>query len=49
MIRGYFSCRQSKLLIDETHDNYLFAPVGWLPQGRVHGVTLYVRIRNGKF
>lgn len=39
----------TELIIDETHDNYLLAPVGWSPQGRVRGATLYVRIRNGKF
>ncbi|MEZ4869804.1 MAG: XisI protein [Caldilineaceae bacterium] len=39
----------TELIIDETHDNYMLSPVGWSPQGRVHGATLYVRIRNGKF
>lgn len=39
----------TELIIDEVHDNYLLAPVGWSPQGRVRGATLYVRIRNGKF
>lgn len=27
----------------------MLAPVGWSPQSRVRGVTIYVRIRNGKF
>lgn len=39
----------TELIIDEAHDNYMLAPVGWSPQGRVRGATLYVRIRNGKF
>lgn len=38
-----------ELLIDEAHDNYMLVPVGWSPQGRVRGATLYVRLRNGKF
>lgn len=38
-----------ELLIDEAHDNYMLAPVGWSPQGRVRGATLYVRLRNGNF
>lgn len=39
----------TELIIDESHDNYMLCPVGWSPQGRVQGATLYVRIRNGKF
>lgn len=39
----------TELIIDEVHDNYMLAPVGWSPQGRIHGATLFVRIRNGKF
>lgn len=39
----------TELIIDEAHDNYMLSPVGWSPQGRVRGATLYVRIRNGKF
>lgn len=39
----------TELIIDEQHDNYLLAPIGWSPQGRVRGATIYVRIRNGKF
>lgn len=39
----------TELIIDEIHDSYMLAPVGWSPQGRVKGATLFVRIRNGKF
>jgi hypothetical protein len=39
----------TELVFDEEHDNYMLFVVGWSPQGRVYGPTLYVRLRNGKF
>lgn len=35
-------------VIDEEHDQYLLVKTGWNGSRRVHGVTLYLRILEGK-
>ncbi len=40
---------EAELVFDEKRDHYMLFKVGWWPQGRVHGATVYVRLRNGKF
>lgn len=37
------------LVIDEEHGDYIWMNVGWQNGERVCGMTVYVRIRNGKF
>lgn len=37
------------LVIDEEHRNYIWMNVGWQNGERVCGMTVYVRIRDGKF
>src|SRR6185503_3832210 len=37
------------LVIDEGHRNYIWMNVGWQNGERVCGMTVYVRIRDGKF
>lgn len=39
---------ETELLFDEERDNYMLFKVGWWPQGRVRGPTLYIRLRNEK-
>ncbi len=36
------------LAFDEEHDQYLWLKAGWTKQHRVYGVTLHVRLYNGK-
>ena len=38
----------TELVFDETHDHYMLMNIGWWPQGRVRGATVYVRLHNGK-
>jgi len=40
---------ETELVFDTERDNYILFSVGWSPQGRVRGATLFVRLRNGKF
>jgi hypothetical protein len=40
---------ETEVIFDEERDHYLLFNVGWSPQGRVRGATLYIRLRNGKF
>jgi hypothetical protein len=35
-------------VFDEAHDQYMLVNVGWLRQERIRGLTLYLRLRNGK-
>jgi hypothetical protein len=37
------------LVIDEQRGDYIWMNVGWQNKERVCGMTIYVRIRNGKF
>lgn len=37
------------LVIDEEHSNYIWMNVGWQNGERVCGMTVYVRICDGKF
>jgi hypothetical protein len=37
------------LVIDEEQGEYIWMNVGWQNGDRVCGMTIYVRIRNGKF
>ncbi len=39
---------ESLLAFDEEHDQYLWLTSGWQQRHRVHGVTLHVRLQNGK-
>ncbi|OGC02462.1 DNA element excision controlling factor XisI [candidate division KSB1 bacterium RBG_16_48_16] len=36
------------LIFDEERDEYLWVQTGWSSQHRVHGVTLHIRLHNGK-
>jgi hypothetical protein len=36
------------LSFDEEHDQYLWLQVGWQNDHRVHGITLHLRLHNGK-
>ncbi len=40
---------ETELSFDEDRDHYMLLKVGWGPQGRIRGATLYVRLRNNKF
>lgn len=40
---------ETEVVFDEERDHYMLLNVGWSPQGRVRGATVYVRLRNGKF
>ncbi len=40
---------ETEISFDEERDHYMLLKVGWSPQGRVRGATVYVRLRNGKF
>lgn len=40
---------ETELSFDEERDHYMLLRVGWSPQGRVRGATIYVRLRNDKF
>ncbi len=40
---------ETELSFDEQRDHYMLLKVGWSPQGRVRGATLYVRLRDSKF
>ncbi len=39
---------ESLLAFDEERDQYLWLQVGWEQQRRLHGVTVHVRLRDGK-
>jgi hypothetical protein len=39
---------ESHLIFDEERDEYLWMQTGWSNQHRTHGVTLHIRLRNGK-
>ena len=39
----------TELILDETRDHYMIFNIGWSPEGRVKGNTLYIRLRNNKF
>lgn len=40
---------ETDLVIDEQHDHYMLFRMGWSPKGRIHGTTIHVRLRQGKF
>jgi hypothetical protein len=40
---------ETDVAFDEERDHYMLLKVGWWPQGRVRGNTIYVRLKNGKF
>jgi len=40
---------ESVLIIDEERDHYLWLNVGWSRGERVDGITVYARLRDGKF
>jgi XisI protein len=40
---------ETELVFDEQHDHYMLFRLGWWPKGRVHGTTVHMRLRNGKF
>lgn len=39
---------ESFLVFDKEYDQYLWFKSGWSRKHRVHGVTLHVRLHNGK-
>ena len=39
---------ETLLAFDEAHDQYLWLQAGWADDRRVYGVTLHVRITDGK-
>ncbi len=39
---------ETEVVFDEEHDHYMLFTLGWM-EGRVHGTTVHVRLRNGKF
>lgn len=39
---------EAELVFDEEHGSYLLLNVGWSGRGRVRGITLHVRLRDGK-
>lgn len=39
---------ETLLAFDETHDQYLWLQAGWAEARRVYGVTVHVRIVDGK-
>ncbi len=39
---------ESHLVFDEERDEYLWVQTGWSNQQRTHGVTLHIRLHNGK-
>ena len=39
---------ESHLVFDEERDEYLWMQTGWSNQQRTHGVTLHIRLHNGK-
>lgn len=39
---------ESLLAFDEEHDQYLWLKSGWTQKHRVHGMTLHVRLHQGK-
>jgi XisI protein len=39
---------ETLLAFDDEHDQYLWLRVGWLQQRRVQGITVHVRLINGK-
>jgi len=40
---------ETELVIDEERDNYLWLAVGWSGRERIDGITVFARIRDGKF
>ncbi|MDM8527344.1 XisI protein [Anaerolineales bacterium HSG24] len=40
---------ETELVFDEQHDHYMLFTLGWWTEGRVHGTTVHVRLRKGKF
>lgn len=40
---------ETEVSFDEERDHYMLLKVGWSPQGRVRGATIYIRLRNNKF
>jgi hypothetical protein len=40
---------ETEPVIDEQHDHYMLFRLGWSPNGRIHGTTVHIRLRNGKF
>jgi hypothetical protein len=39
---------ESHVIFDDERDEYLWVQTGWSSQHRVHGVTLHIRLHNGK-
>jgi len=39
---------ETLLSLDEEHEQYLWLQMGWQKYHRVHGVTLHLRLHNGK-
>jgi hypothetical protein len=39
---------ESLVAFDEVHDQYLWFQSGWQGKRRIRGVTVHIRIRNGK-
>lgn len=37
------------LVTDDEHGHYLWMNLGWTPEERVNGITVHVRVRDGKF
>jgi hypothetical protein len=37
------------LIVDENQEHYIWMNLGWSNQGRVKGITVHVRLRDGKF
>ena len=40
---------ESMLVIDEERDHYIWLNVGWSQGRRIKGMTVYARLRDGKF
>ncbi|MBI4674817.1 MAG: XisI protein [Chloroflexi bacterium] len=40
---------ETVLVFDDERGNYLWLRVGWAGDSRVRNLTVYVRLRNGKF
>jgi hypothetical protein len=39
---------ETLLAFDEEHDQYIWLQLGWTKRSRTHGITLHVRLRDGK-
>lgn len=40
--------QDTELIFDEQRGHYMIFNIGWSPQGRVRGATLYIRLRNNQ-